>query len=195
MNSDTHSVKDFASIIGKKLGVRTELLEKTLWGDFYFQPKTKKIFTSNIDGKLSPMFVTFVLNPLWEVYNTIHSYEIFSISSFSNFNNRNDKVRLQKIIDSQKLKVNPRELAKEDPKEVVRSVLPVWLPLADALLNVVARHLPNPIEAQKMKMSTLYRVIPGTKKNFFFLFLQAKIFFYLFPQTSLQICQQLNHAS
>lgn len=37
------STDDFASLYSKKLGLNQRVLSKTLWGDFYFNPKTKKV--------------------------------------------------------------------------------------------------------------------------------------------------------
>jgi ribosome assembly protein 1 len=61
----------FSDLYVKKLGVKKEILEKTLWGDFYFHMKNKKVYPKNIGGKMSPMFVQFVLNNIWDVYNTM----------------------------------------------------------------------------------------------------------------------------
>ena len=55
----------------QKLGVKAEVLLKTLWGEFYLNPKTKKIHTKNITGRMLPMFAQFVLTPIWEVYNSV----------------------------------------------------------------------------------------------------------------------------
>ncbi len=38
------SVSDFASMYAKKLGLSERVLQKTLWGDFYLNSKTKRIF-------------------------------------------------------------------------------------------------------------------------------------------------------
>lgn len=37
------SIQQFASIYSEKMGVDAELLLKSLWGDFYFNTKAKKI--------------------------------------------------------------------------------------------------------------------------------------------------------
>ena len=49
-----------------KLGLKQELLEKTLWGEFYFNPKEKKIMKKPV-GTMKPMFVAFVLENIWQV--------------------------------------------------------------------------------------------------------------------------------
>lgn len=37
------SIDDFASLYSAKLGLNKKVLSKTLWGDFYFNTKTKKV--------------------------------------------------------------------------------------------------------------------------------------------------------
>lgn len=37
------SIKEFAQVYGNKLGIREDVLNKTLWGDYYLDMKEKKI--------------------------------------------------------------------------------------------------------------------------------------------------------
>lgn len=37
------SIQQFAHIYSQKMGIRAEVLQKTLWGDFYLNTKAKKI--------------------------------------------------------------------------------------------------------------------------------------------------------
>lgn len=64
------TVKQFAGLYEKKLGIKRRLLEKVLWGDFYLDPKTKRVLTSkHLKGRsLKPMFVQLVLDNIWAVY-------------------------------------------------------------------------------------------------------------------------------
>jgi ribosome assembly protein 1 len=45
-------------------------MEKVLWGDFYLDPKTKKVLAQkHLKGRnLKPMFVQLVLEQIWAVY-------------------------------------------------------------------------------------------------------------------------------
>lgn len=67
------TVKDFAAIHEKKLGVKREILEKVLWGDYYLDPKTKRILQQkHLKGRnLKPMFVQFALDNIWAIYENI----------------------------------------------------------------------------------------------------------------------------
>lgn len=62
--------RQFAALYEKKLGIKRSVLEKVLWGDFYLDPKTKRVLTSkHLKGRnLKPMFVQLVLENIWAVY-------------------------------------------------------------------------------------------------------------------------------
>ena len=53
------TVRQFASLYEKKLGIKRTAMEKVLWGDFYLDPKTKKVLAQkHLKGRnLKPMFV------------------------------------------------------------------------------------------------------------------------------------------
>jgi ribosome assembly protein 1 len=65
------TVRQFASLYEKKLGIKRTAMEKVLWGDFYLDPKTKKILAQkHLKGRnLKPMFVQLVLEQIWAVYS------------------------------------------------------------------------------------------------------------------------------
>jgi ribosome assembly protein 1 len=64
------TVRQFASLYEKKLGIKRNAMEKVLWGDFYLDPKTKKVLAyKHLKGRnLKPMFVQLVLEQIWAVY-------------------------------------------------------------------------------------------------------------------------------
>lgn len=64
------TVRQFAHLYEKKLGLKSFVLEKVLWGDFYLDPKTKRVLSSkHLKGRhLKPMFVQLVLENIWAVY-------------------------------------------------------------------------------------------------------------------------------
>jgi ribosome assembly protein 1 len=61
-------IDKFCDLYAKKLKVRKEVLQKTLWGEYYFNAKANKIYKKNVTGKMVPMFAQFVLHNIWEVY-------------------------------------------------------------------------------------------------------------------------------
>ena len=65
------SISDFAKIYGSKLGINESILKKTLWGDFYLHTKSKRIFKGAQAKAKKPLFVQFVLENLWAVYDAV----------------------------------------------------------------------------------------------------------------------------
>jgi len=64
------TVRQFAGLYEKRLGIKRAILEKVLWGDFYLDPKTKRVLAQkHLKGRpLKPMFVQLVLENIWAVY-------------------------------------------------------------------------------------------------------------------------------
>lgn len=136
---------EFAEFYASKLGASVGTLQKALWGPRYFIPKTKMIVGKKglaPGSKARPMFVQFVLEPLWQVYGAA-------------LDTHGDKGILEKLIKSFNLSVPPRELQNKDPKFVLQSVMSRWLPLSDAILSMVVKHIPDPVTAQSFRISRL----------------------------------------
>lgn len=66
------SIDQFATFYAQKLGMKSEALEKVLWGDFYLDTKAKRVLTAKqLKGRsFQPTFVSFVLDNIWAVYNS-----------------------------------------------------------------------------------------------------------------------------
>ena len=64
------TVRQFAALYEKRLGIKRAVLEKVLWGDFYLDTKTKRVLAQkHLKGRaLKPMFVQLVLENIWAVY-------------------------------------------------------------------------------------------------------------------------------
>lgn len=139
------SISDFAEFYASKLGASSSALQKALWGPRYFNAKTKMIVGKkgvSSGTKVRPMFVQFVLEPLWQVYQAALEAD-------------GDKGMLEKVIKSFNLSIPPRELQHKDPKAVLQSVMSRWLPLSDTVLSMVIKYLPDPVSAQSFRISRL----------------------------------------
>jgi ribosome assembly protein 1 len=66
-------VAKFAQIFAVKLGIRETNFKRALWGDFYLDPKTKRVIShKHLRGRsLKPLFVQFVLENIWAVYDAV----------------------------------------------------------------------------------------------------------------------------
>ncbi|GAB2293172.1 hypothetical protein Dimus_027380 [Dionaea muscipula] len=140
------SIWDFAELYATKLGASMDALRKALWGPRYYISKTKMIVGQkalSAGSKAQPMFVKFVLEPLWQVYQAaLHP-------------SNGGKGMLEKVVKSFNLSVPPRELQNRDPKVVLQAVMSRWLPLSDTILSMVVRCMPDPIAAQSLRISRL----------------------------------------
>jgi ribosome assembly protein 1 len=63
----------FAQLYASKLGIREVNFKRVLWGDFYLDTKTKRVIShKQLKGRnLKPLFVQFVLENIWAVYDAI----------------------------------------------------------------------------------------------------------------------------
>lgn len=140
LHSWAFSLKQFADIYSKKMGIEVPKLMKRLWGDNFYDAKAKKWVKA--ESKTAPKrgFVLYILDPIYKVFDAI-------------LNEKND------VINNlyEKLAV---KLTKEDRdlvgKPLMKCFMRTWLPAGDTLLQMIAIHLPSPVTAQKYRCELLY---------------------------------------
>ncbi|KAG6258129.1 hypothetical protein E4U24_003205 [Claviceps purpurea] len=145
--------RQFASLYEKKLGIKRGLMEKVLWGNFYLDPKTKKILgPKHLRGRnLKPMFGQLVLEPVWTVYQ----------ATCGGDHGKGDAAMLEKVTKSLNLSIPPHVLRARDPRLLLTTVFASWLPLSTALLVSVIESLPSPPAAQAERCPDLIAQSPG----------------------------------
>jgi elongation factor 2 len=114
-------------------------LLKNLWGDHFFNPKTKK-WSKTPGGGAKRGFVQFILQPIYQLFNSIMNGE---------------KDKYVKMIDSLGIKLTSDEKDTES-KVLLKTVMRKWLPASEALLDMIVYHLPSPVIAQKYRVENLY---------------------------------------
>lgn len=149
------TVRQFASLYEKKLGIKRSVLEKVLWGDFYLEPKTKRVLGSkHLKGRaLKPMFVQLVLDNIWAVYE----------ATTGGNKGKGDPAMVEKITKSLSLTIPPHVLRSRDPRAIMTTVFSAWLPLSTAILVSTIEHLPAPPSAQASRLPALIDVSPGAQ--------------------------------
>ena len=149
------TVKQFADLYEKKLGLKRSVLERVLWGDFYLDPKTKRVLgPKHLRGRnLRPMFVQLVLENVWAVYE----------ATTGGGNGRGDSTMLEKITKSLSITIPPHILRSRDPRALLTTVFASWLPLSTALLVSVIESLPSPPSSQATRMPDLLDGSPGAE--------------------------------
>lgn len=135
------TLKQFSEIYASKFGVDTEKLMKKLWGENFFNPKTKKwAKVKGDDNKRS--FNMYVLDPIYKMFDAIMNFK---------------KEETDKLLDRLELKgkMKHEELAMEG-KPLMKAVMRSWLPAGDAMFQMIVVHLPSPVTAQKYRSAALY---------------------------------------
>ncbi|KAF9180443.1 Cytoplasmic GTPase/eEF2-like protein (ribosomal biogenesis) [Haplosporangium sp. Z 767] len=133
-------VDQFAAIYAQKLGMKESVLRKCLWGDFYLDPKTKRVIGyKGLKGRmLKPLAVHLVLDNIWKVY------EVVVVQP--------DREMTEKVVKSLSLKVLPRDMRSKDTRFILTTIFSQWLPLSTCVLLAVVEQLPSPPAAQKSRM-------------------------------------------
>ncbi|KAI4260642.1 MAG: hypothetical protein LQ352_000204 [Teloschistes flavicans] len=149
------TVRQFASLYEKKLGIKRSVLEKVLWGDFYLEPKTKRVLGSkHLKGRtLKPMFVQLVLDNIWAAYQ----------ATTGGSKGKGDPAMVEKIVKSLSLSIPAHVIRSRDPRTLLTAVFSAWLPLSTAVLVSVTEYLPSPPIAQASRLPTLINGLPGAK--------------------------------
>ncbi|POS83399.1 P-loop containing nucleoside triphosphate hydrolase protein, partial [Erysiphe pulchra] len=147
------TVRQFAGIYEKKLGIKRSTIERVLWGDYYLDPKTKKILAQkHLKGRnLKPMFAQLVLEQIWAVYQATIGSE----------NGKGNPALLEKITKSLNITLPAHISRSRDTRAILTTVFSSWLPLSTALLVSVIESLPSPLIAQETRLPKLIDSSPG----------------------------------
>lgn len=136
------TIRQFAVKYAKKFGVDKAKMMDRLWGDNFFNAKTKK-WTKSADGG-ERAFNQFILDPIFRIFDAFtkgKNEELLTICS---------KIDV-------KLTTEEKEAT---GKGLLKAIMRKFLPAADALMEMMVIHLPSPVTAQKYRMETLYEGPP-----------------------------------
>merc|ERR1712112_241220 len=141
------TLKQFAEMYASKFGVDIDKMMKKLWGESFFNPKTKKWSkTKDADNKRS--FCMYVLDPIYMVFDAI-----------MNFKKEQTEKLLGKLTTAQGKLV--KDVLKHEEKEMegkplMKAVMRNWLPAGEAMFMMICIHLQSPVTAQKYRAEMLY---------------------------------------
>ncbi|KAF0269331.1 hypothetical protein FOG51_02929 [Hanseniaspora uvarum] len=137
------TVRQFATRYAKKFGVDREKMMDRLWGDHFFNPKTKKWTSKETDADGKPLeraFNMFILDPIFRLFSAIMNFKKEETTSLL------EKLEIV-------LKGDEKEL---EGKALLKVVMRKFLPAADAMLEMIVIHLPSPVTAQNYRAEQLY---------------------------------------
>ncbi|XP_062295656.1 elongation factor-like GTPase 1 [Scomber scombrus] len=138
------SIQQFAHIYSQKMGIKAEVLLKTLWGDFYLNAKAKRIMKGAQAKGKKPLFVQLVLDNIWSLYDAVVT--------------RRDKEKVDKMVSSLGVKVMARDSRHSDPKVLLSAICSQWLPVSQAVLSMVCEKLPSPLDMAAERVEKLMSV-------------------------------------
>ncbi|KAK8745840.1 hypothetical protein OTU49_000043 [Cherax quadricarinatus] len=133
------SVKEFADIYASMFKVPAAKLMNKLWGENFFNKKTKKWSTAKSPDN-ERAFNTYILDPIFKLFDAIMNFK---------------KDETQKLLETLKIKLVSEDRDKEG-KPLLKVVMRTWLPAGDTLFHMITIHLPSPVTAQKYRAEMLY---------------------------------------
>jgi len=141
------TLKQFAEMYASKFGVDTDKMMKKLWGESFFNAKTKK-WSKTKDENNKRSFCMYVLDPIYMVFDAI-----------MNFKKEQTEKLLTKLTTTSGKMV--KDVLKNEEKEMegkplMKAVMRNWLPAGEAMFQMICIHLPSPVTAQKYRAELLY---------------------------------------
>jgi elongation factor 2 len=137
------TLSKFADMYASKFGVAKDRMVQKLWGDNFYDPKSKKWKKNNQADDGTPLrraFVQFILDPIYKLFDSIM---------------KDETEKYEKMLKalSITLKTDEKDLRN---KALLKCVMRKFLPAADALLEMLVLHLPSPVKAQRYRVENLY---------------------------------------
>ncbi|CAJ1048662.1 elongation factor-like GTPase 1 [Xyrichtys novacula] len=138
------SIQQFAHMYSQRMGIKAEVLLKTLWGDFYLNAKAKRIMRGAQAKGKKPLFVQLVLDNIWSLYDAVVV--------------RRDKEKVERVVKSLGITVMARDSRHSDPKVLLSAICTQWLPVSPSVLSMVCEKLPSPLDMVAEKVEKLMSV-------------------------------------
>jgi len=135
------TLKQFAEMYAAKFGVDVDKLMKKLWGENFFNPKTKKWSKTKAEDNVRS-FNMYILDPIYKVFDAIMNFK---------------KEMTDKLLDKLEIKGKMKhEDLQMEGKPLMKVVMRTWLPAGEAMFMMICIHLPSPVTAQKYRTEMLY---------------------------------------
>merc|ERR1712226_232163 len=135
------TLKQFSEMYAAKFGVDVDKLMKKLWGENFFNPKTKKWSKQKAEDNVRS-FNMYILDPIYKVFDAIMNFK---------------KEMTDKLLDKLEIKGKMKhEDLQMEGKPLMKVVMRTWLPAGESLFLMICIHLPSPVTAQKYRTDMLY---------------------------------------
>ncbi|KAJ5753856.1 uncharacterized protein N7511_008009 [Penicillium nucicola] len=118
-----------------------------LWGDIFFNPKSRKFTRKGVEENSKRSFVKFVLEPIYKLYSHTLS---------------ESPEDLKKTLASVGVTLKPSQL-KSDAKELLNLVCGQFFGPATGFVDMVVQHVPSPVEGAQRALDRYYTGPVDTK--------------------------------
>jgi elongation factor 2 len=133
------TLKQFAEMYADKFKIEPQKMMKRLWGDQFYSAKEKK-WSKTEQAGYDRGFTKYILEAIYKVFD---------------FTMKKPKEQAFILIEKLGVKLTVEEKDLQE-KQLMKCVMRKWLPAGDAMLQMIAFHLPSPVTAQKYRMEMLY---------------------------------------
>ncbi|KAF2482251.1 P-loop containing nucleoside triphosphate hydrolase protein [Neohortaea acidophila] len=113
---------------------------RRLWGDIFFNPRSRKFTRKAVEERAKRSFVHFVLEPIYKLYS-------HTISE--------SPQDLNKTLQSLGVFLKPTQL-KSNAKDLLRMVCEQFFGPASGFVDMIVDHVPSPVEGAKQKLDNYY---------------------------------------
>ncbi|KAL2005003.1 hypothetical protein VTN00DRAFT_2853 [Thermoascus crustaceus] len=111
-----------------------------LWGDIFFNPKSRKFTRKGMEERSKRTFVNFVLEPIYKLYS-------HTISESPD--------DLKETLATLGIHLKPSQL-KSDAKVLLNLVCEQFFGLATGFVDMMVQHIPSPVEGAQKKLERYY---------------------------------------
>ncbi|KAJ3569331.1 hypothetical protein NP233_g5114 [Leucocoprinus birnbaumii] len=111
-----------------------------LWGDIYFDEESRRFTRKQADPEQERTFVHFILNPLYKIYSHVLSEET---------------EELKDTLATLGITLKP-VVYKMDVRPLLKVVLDQFFGPSTGLVDVIAEHIPSPVENAANKVESIY---------------------------------------
>jgi len=134
------SLKQFAEIYAEKFKIEPVKLMKRLWGDQFYNAKTKKWSKTGGEGFVRG-FCQFVLDPIFKMFDAVMNFK---------------KDIYTKLLEKLQIKLTSEEKELEG-KPLIKKIMQKWIPAGETMLQLITIHLPSPVVSQRYRAELLYQ--------------------------------------
>ncbi|KAJ9597250.1 hypothetical protein L9F63_011886, partial [Diploptera punctata] len=135
------TLKSFANIYAQTYeGINVNEFARRLWGDIYFNSKTRKFTKKSPHGSAQRSFVEFILEPLYKIFAQV----VGDVDT-----------TLPAVLEELGIKLSKEEM-KINIRPLLRLICNKFLGDFSGFVDMCVQHIPSPVDNAKLKVQHIY---------------------------------------